>query len=487
MAGQRLGPSILSGLGWKWISQLVTVVARIVSVIVVARLLGPGEFGLAAMALGFSALGTVLADAALGSAIVQRRTLTEADRSTAFWMGLATGAVLALAGIASAGAVASFYGEPRVGPLFTALSCGFLLGALAATPAALLTRAMRFRVLELARMAGAVVGTIAAVSIAAADGGAWAIVVQQLVGLALVTVLVWGAARWRPRLLWSRASFRALAGFSLHLLLTRVFFYLQRNADNLIIGRQIGAAGLGAYALAYNVMMLPFARVVDPLRAVLLPAFSRVQEDPRRIGELWLRGTRAVSALFFPAMLGLVVVAPDLVEAALGERWTAAVDPLRVLALVGVIQAVIVLNSTVLTALARTAQLLRFSFVTFVLSVAGFLVGVQYGITGVAAGYLVANLLVVPLYVRLTARAVDVPVRALAAALSGTTQAALGVFGIAAATRAALIAAGLGPGPRLALTAAVGAAAAIALTAWREPGVRDELRGLRDLARLRGT
>jgi O-antigen/teichoic acid export membrane protein len=485
VAGERLAPSILAGLGWKATSQLVSLAAHVVSVVVVARLLGPNEFGIAAMALGFSALGTTLADAALGSALVQRRGLTDLDRSTAFWLSLGTGAVLALAGVLLAGAVASFYREPEVAPLFAALSAGFLLGSLTSTPVALLTREMRFRTLELAHIAAAVLGTITAVSVAVAGGGAWAIVIQQLVGLTVVGTISWVAARWRPRLAWSGKSFRELGGFTLNVLGTRVFFYLQRNADNLIVGRALGAGPLGAYALAYNVMMLPFARVVDPLRAVLFPAFASVQADTGRVGELWLRGTRSASAVLFPAMLGLVVVAPDLVAVVLGASWAPAVDPLRILAVVGLLQAVIVLNSTVLTAVGRTQELLWFSALTFVLSVVGFLVGVQYGIAGVATGYLVANLLVIPLYVRLTSTVVGVSGRSFAGALAGTAQAAAGMFVAVVAVRAGLVATGVPAGARLVLVVVLGTTVAAALTAWRAPKLVAELRELPHLARSR--
>jgi O-antigen/teichoic acid export membrane protein len=477
-AGRRLRPDIVSGLGWNALSQVVTLVTRSVSAVVVARLLGPDDFGLAAMALAFAALGTVLSDAALGSALVQRRDLTEADRSTAFWLSAAVGTVLALAGVAVAGAVADFFDREAVQPLFVALSCGLVVGALSGTPAALLTRAFRFRALELSRMAAGLAAAGVAIAVAAAGGGAWAIVIGHLTGMTLAGTFFWIAAGWRPHWTWSGKSMRELGGFGLDVLGSRVFFYLQRNADNLIIGRALGAAPLGAYAIAYNLILLPFARVVAPLREVLYPAFARVQDELERVAALWLRGTRAVVALFFPAMLGLAVVAPDFVAVVLGERWAAAVDPIRVLAFVGLLQAMIMLNSTALTALGHTRALLRFSVLTFVLSVAGFLIGVRHGITGVAVGYLAANLVMVPLYLRLTARAIGVSARRFAAACSGPTQAAAGMLVGVVGARAALVAAGAPAGLRLVLVAVAGAALAAVLTAWRTPDLVAELRAL---------
>jgi O-antigen/teichoic acid export membrane protein len=124
-------------------------------------------------------------------------------------------------------------------------------------------------------------------------------------------------------------------------------------------------------------------------------------------------------AALLPALLGLAVVASGFVAVVLGQRWESALGPIHVLAVVGMAQALIVVNSVVLTALGRTATLLRFSTLTFVLSIAGFAIGVRCGIIGVAVGYLVANAVIVPLYLRLTGWAVGLDLGRIGAALSG--------------------------------------------------------------------
>jgi hypothetical protein len=146
---------------------------------------------------------------------------------------------------------------------------------------------------------------------------------------------------------------------------------------------------------------------------------------------------------------------------------------------------VIVLNSTVITALGHTLALLRFAALTFVLSVAGFLVGVQHGIAGVAAGYLAANLLMIPLYVRLASSVVGVPAREFAGTLAGTAQAALGMFAVVVAARAGLVVAGASAPVRLVLVTILGVIVAAALIAWRSPELVAELRALPRLARGR--
>jgi O-antigen/teichoic acid export membrane protein len=470
-----LAAAVMQGFRWKAASQAVELGTRTVVAVVLARLLGPREFGLAGMAVAFSALGQAFADAAVTSAVVQRRDLTDVDRSTAFWMSLGAGAGLTVLGVATSGLVAGFFDESRVQALFAALSCGFLLAAVSALPSALLARALDFRRLELCGMVGVVTGAVVAVAAAIRGAGAGAIVAQRLVSLAVTGVLLWLATSWRPAPVFSRASLRALGGFGLNVLGSRLFFYLQRNADNLLVGRVLGASALGTYALAYNLVLLPFTQLVDPLRSVLFPAFANIQADRARLGAIWLRSTRVLAAALLPAMLGLLVVAPDFVAVVLGRRWASAVVPIQVLAVVGMAQSLIGVNSVALTAIGRTGPLLRFSILTFVLSLVGFVVGVHWGLVGVAAGYLATNAVIVPVYLRLTSHALDLSLRRLGAALTGVAQAAALTLVCVLTIRLVLVALGAPSGVRLSAVTLTGVIAAAVLSFRRAPELRAEL------------
>ena len=150
--------------------------------LILARLLTPHDWGLAAMVMVFSGFVVVFTDSALGTALIQRTELSEGDRSTVFWTSAGVGLLLALTGIACSGPLARFYREPAVRPLFAALSVGFFITSLGATQMALLVRDMQFRRLELRQMAATVVGACTGITVALSHFGAWAIVGQQLGG-----------------------------------------------------------------------------------------------------------------------------------------------------------------------------------------------------------------------------------------------------------------------------------------------------------------
>lgn len=475
----ELRSKALRGIAWKAGSRVFAQVARIAVAVVLARLLTPDDYGLAAMVLAFSSLVLIFSDLALGAALVQRKELSEEDRSTVFWFGAASGVVFTVLGVAASWPVAAFYGEPDVQPLFAALSLSFLVTALGTTQTALLTREMSFRSLELRIMAGTAVGGVVGITVALQGGGAWALIAQQIAHTTVSTVLLWRFSAWKPRLLFSMASLRAFGTFSANVLGTRLLFYLNRNADNILIGRFLGSAALGAYALAYNVMLIPFSRLAEPVQEVLFPVFARLQDDARRVADAWIRVNRVIGALSIPALLGLMAVATDFVAVVLGGRWADAAPVIQILAWVGLMQSLQRLNSSILEARNRTSWLLGYSVVVLVGSLVAFAVGLHWGILGVATAYAVSSTLIEPFYTWLTARALGVPVLPFFRALAGVAQAALVMLVAVVAARHALLGTGLGPAARLGLCILVGVAVYVPLCAWRAPEVLRDLKGLR--------
>jgi O-antigen/teichoic acid export membrane protein len=475
----NLRRQVVRGLGWKLFSQITLQITQIAVAVMLARLLRPHDYGLAGMVLAVSTLVLVFSDLALGAALVQRRELTEEDRSTVFWTGAAAGILFTAAGVAASGPVARFYGQPAVQPLLAAFSFSFLLTSLGTAQKALLTRDMNFRSLELRQVAGALSGGAVGVSLAAFGAGAWAIIAQQLTLGAVSTVLLWVASSWRPRLVYSFASLRELGGFSGNVFGQRLLYQLTRGADNVLIGRFLGPAAVGAYAVSYNVMLVPLSRLAMPVSEVLFPAMSRMQDDRSRVAHVWLRVNRVVATVSIPAMLGLIVVADEFVRVVLGNRWHSAVPVVRILAWVGALQAVQTLNEDVLQALNRTGTMLRFMMLWSVSSVGSVLVGLHWGIVGVASAFAISGTLLAPVSIWLTARVAGTSLREYAANLSPVIQSSLATVAVVFVARLLLVAAAVPTAPRLVILIAIGIAVHIPLAAWRMPDVVADLRRLR--------
>jgi O-antigen/teichoic acid export membrane protein len=469
----------INGLAWKGASQAFLQGSRVVVAVVLARLLAPHDYGLAAMVLVFASLVLVFSDLALGAALVQRQRLSELDLATVFWTSIGAGLLFTLLGTASSGPVARFYGEPAVRGLVVVLSLGFVVAAIGTVPTALLNRAMAFRALEMRMMLATAAGAITGITLALAGFGAWAIIGQQLAFTVTQTVLVWVRSPWRPSLTFSFERLRVLAGFSANVFGQRLLYYLHRNTDNLLVGRFLGAAALGAYGLAYNIMLVPFSRIAGPIQEVLFPAFSRIQDDRPRMAAVWIRVTRAVAAVSMPSLLGLFVLAPEFVAVVLGPRWDAAVPVLRILVWVGLIQSLQTLNTSILIALDRTRALLRYSVFFFVAHLTAFAIGVHWGIVGVATGYAISTAVVEPLFARMTARALGISVFSWVRSIAGVAQASVVMLIVVVPARTLLVQEGVPAPVRLVGLALLGGGVFFAASAWRVPELKDELRQLR--------
>lgn len=468
---------VAGGVRWKLAGQAAAQATSAAASIVLAHLLTPHEFGLAGMALVFTGIGVTFGDLALSAALIQRRELQEEDRSTAFWTNVAAGSFFMLLGIAISPLVADFFGQPSVAPLFAATSVVFLLWALCSTQSALLTREMNFRPLEIRGMAAGFAGAAAAIGLGVVGAGAWALVGQAIVQAGTSLVLLWTFSTWRPKFMYSRASLRSLGSYSGKTLASQMLGYLVSNVDNLLVGRFLGSVALGLYSVAYNTMFLPVSRISQPLQQVLFSAFAKIQHEPKRLAEAWARGNQVISAVNVPAFLGMAVVAPDFVPVVLGQNWDAAVPVLQFLSLAGVGATLQTLNWSTVQAMGQPGVMLRFRLFSTPVTILAFVIGLHWGVVGVAASFAVSRFVVTPVSTYITCRTLGVSVgyvrgEALVVGLALVMAVAVAV------ARLGLVHAGVPAAARLAIVVPFGILVYGGLLLVAAPTVVSELRSL---------
>lgn len=474
--GRRAARGALVTVG----AQGARILLQLASVVVLARLLSPHDYGLVAMVVALVGIGEILRDFGLSSAAVQAATLSTAQRTSLFWINAGIGAVLGLAVFASAPLIAAIYDQPELVPIARALAAGFLLNGLATQYRASLVRDLRFVALARTDVIAAAVALATAIVGALAGLGYWALVAQQLAQAFALLVLLALAARWIPGIPRRSTSVRGFLGFGGNVVLSQLIGYVSNNLDSLVIGVRFGAGPLGIYSRAFQLLMTPLNQVRSPLTSVALPVLSRLSADAPRFDRFVVLGQRALGYTLV-AGLGIVIGAAEpLTSLLLGAQWTSASPILRLLAIAGVFQTLAFVGYWVYLARGLTADLVRYSLVSALIRITCILVGSIGGVVGVAWGYAIAPAIAWPVSLWWLSRRTAIPTRSLYA---GAGRVLLTVsLASAAAWAASTASAPLGS--VLQIVSATGAAVVSYAVLCVVPSVRRDILDVATLAKL---
>lgn len=394
---QDLREKAIRGGFAKVCAQAANFVLRLGSVMILARLLTPRDFGLVGMVTALTGVLGLFRDFGLSSAAIQRANVTEEQKSTLFWINMIVGGILAVVTWLMAPAISAFYHEPRLLGVTAALAVGFVFNAAGVQHGALLQRQMRFTTV-------AVIDTLAqALSIAVGIGmallgyGPW-----SLVGMTLTAPLVtssggWIATRWVPGITRTWDGIRSMMRFGGTITLNSVVVYIGYNLEKVLLGRYWGADVVGIYGRAYQLTSIPTDNLNSSIGGVAFSALSRVQDDPQRLKSYFLKGYSLVLALTLPVTIVCTLFANDAILVLLGQKWREAIPVFRLLAPTILIFAMINPFSWLLFSMGLVGRSLKIALVIAPLVITATIIGLPYGPKGVAFAYSTAmTLWVVP-------------------------------------------------------------------------------------------
>ena len=353
--------------------------------VLLARILSPADFGLAAMAMVVVGLAATFAEVGLNSAVVYLRPLSERHIRTSFTLSIVVALVLALALFALAPIAARPFGNKALTPVLRAEALLFVLTAPGITALALLRRNLDFRRLFLAEVGSYVIGYgLIAVTLALRGFGVWSLVIGVLAQAGLGSILALAACRHPARPLLAYTEGRELFGYGAAATLNSMVSYAARSTDSFIVGRWLGAGALGLYTRAFNLITVPLYFLGTATVGVLFPAMSEIRADIARFRTAYLLGVQITVLIAAPLSAGVAVAAPHLVVGLYGEGWSGATLALQILAAAGVFRAVYRLAGAVTYASGNVmAEVRRQALFTLIVLLGG-VFGARWGIAGVA-------------------------------------------------------------------------------------------------------
>jgi len=394
---QDLKEKTIRGGFAKICSQGANFALRIGSLMILGRLLDPKDFGLVGMVTAVIGVLNLFKDFGLSTASVQRKTVTNEQLSTLFWINMLVGLILALLSLASAPAIAAFYHEPRLFWVTVVLALGFLFNAAGVQHSALLQRHMRFTASAIIETLSSAVSIAVGVGMAFVGYGYWALVWMTVVSPVVSTVCLWLATSWVPGMPHKQVGIRSMMRFGSTITLNGLVVYVAYNLEKILLGRFWGAAAIGIYGRAYQLISIPTDNLNSATGGVAFSALSRLQDDPNRFRSYFLKGYSLVLALTLPATIICAFFADDLIAVILGPKWKEAAPIFRLLAPTILIFAMINPLGWLLFSLGLVGRSLKIAFVIAPVVIAGYLLGLPHGPKGVALGYSAAmTLWVVP-------------------------------------------------------------------------------------------
>jgi PST family polysaccharide transporter len=384
-----LDRSLFQGIAWtavgRWTAQAISWVATLY----VARILTAADYGLVTMATIPIGLARLIEGLGLDAILLQDRSLTREQFRRLAGAALILGMGLMVLCMSLSVPIARYFSEPQVAMIVVVLSLTFVLDALQILPRALLQRDLQFRTLAWINGLQVTIAAATMVLVARAGMAHWALVINTLVSYGLVTVILFFYQPFMPT--WPREihllSRAVMSGWKV--LVSRFAFYGYSSADSTFIGRYLGKEALGIFGFATTFAGVPVREVTSLMSGVVPGVFTAVQTNRTELHRYFFFLTEAVSYLTLPASLGLAITADDFVLLTLGDAWTGVITPLRLLCIYMAINSSQDLYAHVLLWTGHFTTYMWLSIFSLVLLPVCFYVGVQYGLIGVAVGWLI--------------------------------------------------------------------------------------------------
>lgn len=394
MSAPGLAAKALRGVRWNYIGAVGRIAATFVSQIVMARLLGPESFGLFAYAALTVTLSTLIVEMGLQSALVQVAELDDDVVAIACGRLLLTGSLGALAVFWFAEAIAvHIFAAPAAAPVLRTMAPTIVIGTMTAAATALISRDIEFKTIQLAALGSYIVGyLVCGVGAALLGMGVWSLViawhVQTVIACAILAIR-------SPRRLTFANPLRKLpiARFGFVVMATHMANWTIDNGPHTAIGRWLGAASLGMYSIANNLVKVPADHLVRNLQTVLHPLASRSTGNDAGMRRAYITVLVGVGLLACPTFAFVAQMAEPVVAVLLGQKWMAAAEVLVPLSLAMILHALEALAGPTLSGRGEPRVELQVKLIMLPLTIGMLAVTAQWSLAavgwGVAGVYLV--------------------------------------------------------------------------------------------------
>lgn len=370
----------LNGVIWTFADSFLIKGITFVASLVLARMLGPKEFGLIGMISIFIAIGTSLVDSGLASSIIRTKNADNEDFSTVFYTNLALSFFVYIVLYFCAPFIASFYNQEILTDIIRVYCLSFIISAFSAIQLAILNKQMLFKKIVNYNLPSTIFGVITGITLGYLNYGVWSIVWMYLVTQTVMSLLLWVYSKWKPTFVFSKQKLRHHYTFGYKLMLSGLLDKIFKNMYNVIIGKYFSVQTLGYFERAKSFNDYPSFTLTSIISKVTYPLMSKLQDDSKRISTIYRKLLQFTFFVTAPIMLAAAAVAEPLFLLVLGEKWMAAVPFFQILSLAAMLYPIHAFNINVFKVYGRSDLFLKLEIIKKVIISIALIISINFGI-----------------------------------------------------------------------------------------------------------
>lgn len=383
MANQ-LKSEIISGSRWLILNQAINQPIRIIVGILLMRLLLPEDFGLVAKSFAVTGIAELVLVQGLLGAVIQDKEIEERQIHTLFWVSFLWSIFIAATIFLFATTIAQFYGDDKVAWIVRIASISIVFSGMQLVPSALIRKKLRFKKIFIAATTSGVVSSALAIYFTLRGYGYQALIYQFVINSILNGLIIFKMSNWIPKFEFNLKEVNSHIQFGLNMMGSNILNYLVRNTDDIALGKFQSNVILGQYSRAYFLMLTPLNMVNQIFNALLFPLFSSIQDDKKKMTEIFLMAQEIILITMFPMTILFFFNAEIIIKSILGTQWISSVHIFRIFIPLLLIQLFTSPISSVYASLGKVGSLFRFNLITTPILIICIIVAAQHSAIYVA-------------------------------------------------------------------------------------------------------
>ena len=372
----------MNGAFWTLIDIIVNKGSYFIATIILARILGPREFGIIGMITLFVTIGNVLVDSGMSTSLLRTNKITETDYSTVFIINIVTSLIVYCLLFFTAPLIASFYKQLILIDVIRIYGLGILINSFRSIHNVKLTKDLKFKLLTILNLPGNIISLIVAIYLGHLGFGVWSLVYLFIVNQIISTFIFWLAIKWRPSLEFDYSKFKYHFKFGYKLLLSAQLNVIFENIYNVLIGKFYNIKVLGFYERAYAFNSYPVSILSSIITKVSLPSLTLIKDDSDRLQNAY---KNILQIAFYISASGLcfgALLAHQFVSIVLGDSWLQVVPIFQILALSFIFYPIHSLNINILSVFGRSDLFLQLEIIKKITFSIIILFSFNFGILG---------------------------------------------------------------------------------------------------------